>query len=126
MHIATLVLENHSLCVCCWWRQVVKQDGGRGLVPLSYLHIAEEDEDEGDVFSLAGRTDVSGAQSQAESATDFNSFLKGCVTLLLLRLLLLLLLLEPLGWAHAACGSCCAGGCHARLLYAVCPQHLGM
>lgn len=56
--------------------QVIKRDGSRGLVPMSYVHIAEEDEDEGDVFSLAGRTDVSGAQGPAEEATDFNSFLK--------------------------------------------------
>lgn len=68
-----------SVDLLCWLWQVVKQDGSRGLVPLSYIHIAEEDEDEGDVFSLAGRTDLSGAQSQAESATDFNSFLKGYV-----------------------------------------------
>lgn len=59
------------LCV-----QVIKRDGGRGLVPLSYVHIAEDDEDEADVFSMAGRTDVSGAQG-AESAADFNSLLKG-------------------------------------------------
>jgi hypothetical protein len=56
--------------------QVIKRDGGRGLIPMSYVHIAEEDEDEGDAFSLAGRTDVSGAQSTAEGAPDFDSFLK--------------------------------------------------
>lgn len=46
-------------------------------MPVSYVQIAEEDEDEGDVFSLAGRTDISGAQGQAEAPTDFNAFLKG-------------------------------------------------
>ena len=59
--------------------QVIKRDGGRGLIPLSYVHIAEEDEDEGDIFSLAGRTDVSGAQGAAESAADYNTLLRGCV-----------------------------------------------
>jgi hypothetical protein len=53
-----------------------------GLVPVSYVQIAEEDEDEGDVFSLAGRTDISsstapGGQQAAEVPTDFNAFLKG-------------------------------------------------
>lgn len=59
---------------------MIRRDGSRGLVPLSYVHIAEEDEDEGDVFSLAGQTDVSGATSlpaEPSAHADFNSFLKG-------------------------------------------------
>lgn len=58
--------------------QVIKRDGGRGLIPLSYVQVAEEEEeDEGDVFSLAGRTDVTAPANTADGTTDFNSFLKG-------------------------------------------------
>eukprot|EP00879_Flechtneria_rotunda_P022502 GHRR01023753.1.p1 GENE.GHRR01023753.1~~GHRR01023753.1.p1 ORF type:complete len:1357 (+),score=559.90 GHRR01023753.1:692-4762(+) len=54
------------------WLQIIKHDGSRGLVPKSYVNVAEDDEDDSDAFSLAGRSSTtSGQQSQA----DYNSFL---------------------------------------------------
>eukprot|EP00775_Hariotina_reticulata_P009315 gene9315-9480_t len=58
------------------WLQVIKRDGSRGLVPKSYVQVAEDDEDNSDAFSLAGRSNVSGSQTQAEGAADYNSFLQ--------------------------------------------------
>ncbi|KAF8062701.1 SPAC3H8.02 [Scenedesmus sp. PABB004] len=56
------------------WLQVAKADGERGLVPKTYVQVAEEEE-ESDALSLAGRSSVSGAQTQAEGAADYNAFL---------------------------------------------------
>jgi len=65
-----------DICVLHSLAQVIKRDGSRGLVPKSYVQVAEEDEDNSDAFSLAGRSNVSGSQVQvgasgaARHATD--------------------------------------------------------
>lgn len=60
------------LCLLC---QVIKHDGSRGLVPKSYVQVAEDEEDDSDALSLAGRSSISGAQTQADGAADYSSFL---------------------------------------------------
>lgn len=74
-------------------RQVIKADGTRGLVPLSYVSIEEDEDDDGDALSLAGGRGGGGAESSvaggggagatagaaaAPSDADYNSFLRGC------------------------------------------------
>jgi hypothetical protein len=52
--------------------QVIKRDGSRGLVPKSYVQVAEEDEDDSDALSLAGGSSAAGG---AGGQADLNSFL---------------------------------------------------
>lgn len=40
------------------WLHVITSSGAAGLVPRSYVHIREEDEDTSDVLSLAGRSSI--------------------------------------------------------------------
>ncbi|KAF6252279.1 hypothetical protein COO60DRAFT_1704362 [Scenedesmus sp. NREL 46B-D3] len=55
------------------WLQVIKSDGSRGLVPKSYVQVAEEEEDDSDALSLAGGSSAAGA---AGGQADLNSFLE--------------------------------------------------
>jgi hypothetical protein len=63
---------------------VHKADGTQGIVPVAYVEV-EEDEDEGDAFSLAGGRTASMAPSTATGGpggpdgADYNSLLRGCV-----------------------------------------------
>jgi hypothetical protein len=52
--------------------QVIKRDGSRGLVPKSYVQVAEEEDDDSDALSLAGGSSAAGA---AGGQADLNSFL---------------------------------------------------
>ncbi|WIA41108.1 hypothetical protein OEZ86_004737 [Tetradesmus obliquus] len=55
------------------WLQVIKRDGSRGLVPKSYVQVAEDEEDDSDALSLAGGG--SSAAGAAGGQDDLNSFL---------------------------------------------------
>jgi hypothetical protein len=61
-------------CFSCYFNcQVIKRDGSRGLVPKSYVQVAEDEEDDSDALSLAGGSSAAGASGGGQA--DLNSFL---------------------------------------------------